>query len=419
MPRPSIRLRLTLLYSGLFLVSGAMLLAITYLLFRSATGINLIVVPTGTPHGSTGPDHLKHLLANPEVARYVRRVAEFRVGQVEDANATELHQLLVQSGIALAIMTVVSIALGWLVAGRVLRPLRTMTTATRQISEHNLHERLALPGPRDELKDLADTIDGLIGRLETAFGAQQRFVANAAHELRTPLTLWRALLEERLTDPSTTIDSFRVTSRRLLALGGEQERLLESLLTLAWSERGLDRREPFDLAAVVETVLRDPPPEMESLSVRIDSELEPAPAAGDAALAERLVRNLIDNAVRHNVPGGRVRVRTGTGAGAGGAFLSVANDGAVIPAAEVERLLEPFQRLGTDRTAPGDGHHGLGLSIVRAIATAHHATLLAKAQPEGGLAVEAKFGQPPDSTSRSRDRLRSPGEGRDRRAPRR
>ena len=201
-------------------------------------------------------------------------------------------------------MTVVSIALGWLVAGRVLSPLRAMTATTRQISERNLHERLALPGPRDELKDLADTIDGLLARLEAAFGAQQRFVANAAHELRTPLTLWRALLEERLTDPDGDDRLLPGDLRRLLALGEEQERLLESLLTLAWSERGLERREPFDLATVAATILRDPPPETESLGVRIDSELEPAPATGNPALAEQLVRNLIDNAVRYNVPGG-------------------------------------------------------------------------------------------------------------------
>ncbi len=370
LPPPTVRLRLTLLYSGLFLASGAVLLAITYALFRHNTGVNLIF-PMGEPNPS------------PEV----RQDIESRIAGLEANHADVLHQLLVQSGIALAIMTVASVALGWLVAGRVLRPLRTMTAATRQISERNLHERLALPGPRDELKDLADTVDGLLARLETAFGAQQRFVANAAHELRTPLTLWRALLEERLTDPAATIDSFRATSRRLLALGGEQERLLESLLTLASSERGLDRREPFDLAAVAETVLRDP--ETGPLEVRIDGEFEPAPVAGNAALAERLVRNLVDNAVRYNVPGGRVKVRTGTGTG--GAFLSVANDGPPVPAAEVERLLEPFQRLGTDRTAPSDGHHGLGLSIVQAIATAHHATLLAEARPEGGLAVEVRF----------------------------
>jgi signal transduction histidine kinase len=373
LPPRTVRLRLTLLYSGLFLVSGAVLLAITYVLFRRSTGINLIV-PTEQPVNLS--PHLQH-------------VVEARFAKIERGHAADLHQLLVQSGIALAIMTVISIALGWLVAGRVLRPLRTMTATTLQISERNLHERLALSGPRDELKDLADTVDGLLARLESAFGAQQRFVANAAHELRTPMTLWRALLEETLADPSATIDSFRATSSRLLALGDEQERLLESLLALASSERGLDRREPFDLAPIVEAVLRDLPAETGALGVRIDSEIEPAPAAGDAALAERLVRNLIDNAVGHNVLGGGVRLRTGTRAG--GAFLSVTNDGAVIPAAEVERLFEPFQRLGTDRTAPSDGHHGLGLSIVRAIATAHDATLLCDARPEGGLAVEVRF----------------------------
>jgi signal transduction histidine kinase len=373
----SVRLRLTLLYSGLFLISGAVLLAITYVLFRRATGINLIV-PSAEPTGLS--PHLRHLV-------------EAKAATIENSHADDLNQLLTQSGIALAIMTVASLALGWLVAGRVLRPLRAMTATTRQISEHSLHERLALSGPRDELKDLADTVDDLLARLERAFGAQQRFVANAAHELRTPLTLWRALLEERLTDPGATIDSFRATARRLLALGEEQERLLESLLTLASSERGLDRREPFDLAAVVAAVLRDPPAETESLGVRIETEIEPAPTAGNPALAERLVRNLVDNAVHHNVPEGRVRFRTGTRTD--GSFLSVANDGAVIPAAEVERLFEPFQRLGADRTAPSDGHHGLGLSIVRAIATAHHATLLAEARPEGGLAVEISFPGPP------------------------
>lgn len=405
LPAPTVRLRLTLLYSGLFLVSGALLLGITYFLFQRATGTNLIVVPTGIPQGTAGPPSLERLLDNPEVARYVRHAAEARVGPIEHNRDTELHQLLVQSGVALAIMTVVSLALGWLVAGRVLRPLRSMTATTRQISERNLHERLALAGPRDELRDLADTVDSLLARLETAFGAQQRFVANAAHELRTPMTLWRALLEETLSDPDASIDSFRATSRRLLALGKDQERLLESLLTLASSERGLDRREPFDLAAVAEAALHDPPPQTASPGIQIEAETEPAPTTGNAALAERLVRNLLDNAVRYNVPGGRVRVRTGTRAGA--AFLSVANDGPAIPPAEVNRLLEPFQRLSPDRTAPSDGHHGLGLSIVQAIATAHHATLHAEARPEGGLTVEVRFpargsDRPHDAASGSR-----------------
>jgi signal transduction histidine kinase len=370
---PTIRLRLTLLYGALFLVSGAALLAITYFLFRRTTGINLIV-PT------EGPVHL-----SPQALHSL----ESRYAGLEQAHDENLHQLLVGSGIALAIMTVVSIALGWLVAGRVLRPLRTITATTRQISERNLNQRLALPGPRDELKDLADTVDALLSRLETAFGAQQRFVANAAHELRTPLTLWRALLEETLTDPDATLDSFRATSRRLLALGEEQERLLESLLTLASSERGLDRREPFDLAAIVASALDHPPPEAESMGIRIDADLEPAPAEGNAALAGRLVRNLIDNAVSHNVPGGQVEVKTGTESGR--PYLKVTNDGPVVPPAEVDRLFEPFQRLSPDRTAPTDDHHGLGLSIVRAIASAHHATVRADPRPNGGLAVRVSL----------------------------
>jgi signal transduction histidine kinase len=411
MPRPSVRLRLTLLYGSLFLVSGAVLLAITYLLFRRATGINLII--------PTGP-----VQVGSEADRAVRAMAETAFASAERRRADDLRQLLIQSGIALAIMTAVSVALGWLVAGRVLRPLRAMTTAARQISERNLHERLALPGPRDELKDLADTVDGLLARLETAFGAQQRFAANAAHELRTPLTLWRALLEESLTDPDATIDSFRATSRRLLALGEEQERLLESLLTLASSERGFERLEPFDLAAVLEAIMRDPPPETASLGLRIDRDILPAPAAGNAALVERLAGNLIDNAARYNLPGGRMRVRTGTSAE--GAFLSVANDGPVIPASEVQRLLEPFQRLGAERTGPSDSHHGLGLSIVSAIATAHGATLLAEPRPEGGLAVEVRFPawEPNQTETRRarraapRSRDRSAGTSRSRGSPR-
>jgi signal transduction histidine kinase len=389
LPSRTIRLRLTLLYGGLFLVSGAVLLAITYLLFRSATDVSLLI-KNGKPTGQlTTPGALGHLLSNPHVVNHLPRAAQRARAQAVHDHAAELHQLLVQSAIALAIMTVASVALGWVVAGRVLRPLRTMTATTRQISERNLHERLALDGPHDELRDLADTVDGLLARLETAFGAQRRFVANAAHELRTPLTLLRALLDETLTDPSATIDSFRATSRRLLALGEEQERLLESLLTLASSERGLDHKEPFDVSVIAETVLLAPHPDAERLDVQIDADIQPAPTAGDGALAERLVGNLIDNAVRHNVSGGRVQVKTGTKAGR--AFLSVTNSGPVIPTSEVERLFEPFQRLGPDRIARSDGHHGLGLSIVRAVATAHHATVLIEAQHDGGIAVEVGF----------------------------
>ncbi|MBS1894258.1 MAG: HAMP domain-containing protein, partial [Actinobacteria bacterium] len=357
---PTLRLRLTRRHGARFLVSGIVLLVVTYLIFRNSTGVNLIVQPTSS-NGAPGGD----------VSGPTRRMAEEAYASAVQRNTDALHQGLLRSGIVLAVMAAGSIALGWLVAGRVLRPLRTMTATARRISERNLHERLSLPGPKDELKDLADTVDDLLSRLETAFGAQQRFVANAAHELRTPMTLWRALLEETLTDPDADIDSFRATSRRLLALGEDQERLLESLLTLASSERGLGRREPFDLAALAATVLRDAGPEAAARGLRVDTELDPAPAAGDGALAARLVRNLVDNAISHNASGGSLHVRTGTAPG--GPFIAVANDGPAIPPGEVDRLFEPFQRLGTGRTGPNDDHHGLGLSIVRAIAVAHGA----------------------------------------------
>ncbi|MFI0410029.1 sensor histidine kinase [Actinomadura sp. 3N508] len=368
------RIRLTALYSTLFTISGAALLAITYwLMRRSKTGLVVIV------YDERGPEIREHL----------RRIRE-----------AQLRELLMQSAVALAIMVVISIALGWLVAGRVLRPLRTMTATIQQISARNVHERLAVPGPRDEMKDLADTVDGLLGRLETALDAHKRFVANAAHELRTPLTLERALLEETLTDRDATLESYRATSERLLALSKDQGRLLDALLTLASSERGLDRQDPFDLSDLAREALDAARPKADARGIGIDTRITSAPSAGDPALAARLVANLVDNAVHHNVTGGHVEISTGTRGGR--ALVSVVNTGEVIPPRQVARLFEPFQRLG-GRTARSDGHHGLGLSIVRAIATAHGAGITAQARPGGGLTIEIRF---PASGSRP------PGAGR-------
>lgn len=385
------RLRLTLLYGALFLISGTVLLAITYLLVRHNThSFVLVKAPSGAHHTqqqlTTGGRHL--IASSPASAQLAAQTQQARAQAAHDQTA-ELHQLLIQSAIALAFMAVISIALGWLVAGRVLRPLRTIAQTTREISEHNLHRRLAIHGPHDELRDLADTVNDLLERLETAFGAQQRFVANAAHELRTPLTLLHALLEEQLTDPTATLDSFRSTSKRLLAIGQDQERLLEALLTLASSERGLDHHEPFDLSVIADEILLAPRPDAQQLGLQIDANIAPAPTTGDPALAQRLVANLVDNAIRHNQPSGHIEVQTG--ARAKGAFISVANTGPKIPAAEIERLFEPFQHLGAERTTQSAGYHGLGLSIVRAIATAHHATLTAQARPEGGLTIKLNF----------------------------
>jgi signal transduction histidine kinase len=367
----TIRMRLTLLYGALFTASGAALLAITFLLVRRKTIFTVLVPCVGIK-----PEKCRYLY--PDVANPMRTL--------RDQQHALLREFLVQSGIALAIMLVVSLALGWIVAGRVLRPLRTMTTTVRHISARNVHDRLAFAGPRDELKDLADTVDGLLGRLEAALEAQKRFVANAAHELRTPLTLERALLEETLTDHRPTVEAFRATFERVLTISDQQGRLLESLLTLATSERGLESRDPVDLAALTEQVLAARP-EASAGDPRLDPRIAPAATAGDPALVERLVANLVDNAIRYNVPGGSVEVATGSRDGQ--AVISVSNTGPLVPSEQVARLLEPFQRL--DRSARDDGHHGLGLSIAHAIALAHGGTLSALPRQGGGLVVRAAF----------------------------
>ena len=305
---------------------------------------------------------------------------------------SDLHQLVIESSIALAIMAIISGALGWVVAGRVLAPLRTMTAATQQMSEANLHERLAMTGPPDELRQLADTIDGLLGRLEGAFDAQRRFVANASHELRTPLTAVRALLEMVLSDPRATVGTFRTTCRQVLEESEQQEQLIDALLALAHGQRGVDARERIDLAAIAGDVLRAHEAEAAARGIRVDVSLEAAPILGDRRLIGRLVSNLVDNALRHNVPGGSVRIVVRTWAN--DVELSVVNTGPMVPAAEVDRLLQPFQRLAGDRVGHGEGL-GLGLSIVAAIANGHDATLEVKPGAEGGLDVSVGFARAP------------------------
>ena len=322
-----------------------------------------------------------------QLAQSVHQLTQ--AGTVQAAQrAADAHQLLVNSGIALAIAAVLAVAAGWLVAGRMLRPIRTITRTARKISATSLHERLALDGPDDELKELGDTLDGLFARLEAAFEAQRHFVANASHELRTPLTAERALLQVALDDPGTTTVAWRSTAEEVLASSDEQARLIEALLTLASSEGGLTDREPVDLATTVTATLTGLQPETGRLGIHLDQVTEPATLDGDPLLVERLVANLLTNAVRHNVADGRVEVRTGVQEGR--AVLSVTNTGPLIPASEVDRVFQPFQRLDRRRANYKDGH-GLGLSIVRAIATAHDATITARPRPDGGLCVSVSF----------------------------
>ena len=394
LPAPTIRLRLTLIYGCLFLCSGATLLAITYALVRhqytsgffissgknAATASNVHVAPAAAVKllqqkvGTFVPVGPKTIAADPKI------VLAAAQGQSDAAR----NQLLVNSAIALAIMAVLSIWLGWLMAGRALRPLRTITNAAREISASNLHRRLALDGPDDELKQLGTTFDGLLARLESSFEAQRQFVANASHELRTPLTLERTLLELALSDPNASIDSYRHTCEQLLAVGEQQEHLIEALLTLSRSQRGLGSHELVDLAAIATTAAAA----ADHDGLDFESRLQPARTTGDSRLVERLVANLVSNAIRHNVPGGRVEL--GTESRDGRAVLTVANTGPKIPEGDVDRLFQPFQRLDTARTADTTGL-GLGLSIVKAVADAHDATVTAAPLADGGLRVVVDF----------------------------
>jgi signal transduction histidine kinase len=401
LPRRTVRLRLSVLYGCLFVASGAVMLIITNLLVRHATGNFLFVTGTDSDGSSTaavlaggGSGSVTAIPSpvGPTGPAQLRAQAQLQAKQLVDAalhqHAAELHQLLIQSLIALAVMSVISIVLGWIVAGRALRPLRTITAAARDISSNNLHERLALAGPEDELKELGDTFDALIARLERSFQSQRQFVANASHELRTPLTLQHALLEAALLDPNATLQGWRATGERALAASQEQERLIAALLTLARSERGLTQHEPFDLSLLSASVLAARQVDANQRDVQVLARLDAAPTAGDPELAERLIANLIDNALRHNDAGGRVEVVTE--ANAGRAVLSVRNTGPILASSELDRLFEPFQRAGGERVSY-DGGLGLGLSIVQSIATAHDATISARARSAGGLDFVVSF----------------------------
>jgi signal transduction histidine kinase len=382
LPRRSIRLRLALLYGGVFFISGAVLLALIYGAVAQTHHAYTHVVPAPFIESSSqaAPAQL------PPGVRHIS-VSVFDSGQ---RNA-DLQVLAVVSILALAVMAAVSMALGWLIAGRVLRPLRTITSTARDISATNLHQRLALTGPDDEFKELGDTFDGLLGRLEASFRSQRQFVANASHELRTPLARLKTLAQVALSDPDASVESLRASHERVLVAEQQLEGLIGALLNLASSEQNLEHREPVDLMAVTEAALAVRHQEIEHRDLKLTATLYGARVEGNRQLLEQLVANLLDNAIEHNVTGGRVEVRTTTTEGQ--AILSVTNDGPVIAAEDLGRLQRPFQRLGAERTSHGDGH-GLGLSIIHAIATAHGATLGVHSQAAGGLHVTVRFPNP-------------------------
>jgi signal transduction histidine kinase len=361
-PARSVRLRLTALYAALFLLCGAGLLTITYLLVSRATRVDAVAVSSPGAAGARGAVSQTHLV--------------------------DLHQLLVQSGIALAIMAVVSGVLGWVVAGRVLSPLRTITARTRRISEESLHDRLSLTGPRDELKELADTIDELLARLEAAFDAQRRFVANASHELRTPLAMMRTTLDVAMAKPGGVPAQTASLDANLRADLDRADGLLESFLTLAQAQHGALDVRPVRLDQLLTEALVARRDRIAEQRIEVHAVLEPVSVNGSETLLGRMVENVIENAVLHNHPEGFITLACGVEAGLARAVIE--SGGAVLDERTVAQLAQPFRRMGADRTRSKPGF-GLGLSIVAAVAAAHDGTLELHARREGGLNVHMAF----------------------------
>jgi signal transduction histidine kinase len=389
--RRPVRLRLTLVYSGLFLAAGAVLLAVTYgLVAQSLSSTSQPAVASSQASGylnqalalckKESPDSVALAKCDSTALDSLNGVSK---ASLEDQRTRTLSRLLDYSLAALAALVFASTWLGWIVAGRALRPVHAITAAARRASEENLGERIALAGPDDELKELADTFDAMLGRLDAAFASQRRFVADASHELRTPLTVMRTSIDVTLAKPGRTPAQLEAMAVEVRHAADRAEALIEALLTLARSDRGTGPREPLDVAALAEDALDAAAPAIRAHPVTVQTALEPAPAVGDPVLVERLVTNLIDNAVRHNVPDGWVQVATGMREGM--AFIDVANGGPLIPPELVPALFEPFRRL-SDRAGSPDGM-GLGLSIVRSVALAHRGHATARPRPAGGLEI--------------------------------
>lgn len=371
MTRLTIRARLTLLYVVLFTLAGLALLAITYFLVQRQM--------------STNPFDAKLVLTDlMQVKGDLKELRQLLQTKAQEANEATLTTIITQGGIALALILAAATGVAWVIAGRALHPLHQITATAGRIAAgvagRGLHERIALAGPKDEVKQLADTFDAMLSRLDHSFDGQRRFVANASHELRTPLALNRALVELAITRPDASADA-RQLGESLLKVNERHERLIDGLLMLADSESPVTEQTPVDLADIAEYVVEALP----AGGPTVTSMLDPAPVTGDPVLLERLVQNLVENAVRHNVPDGWLRVETATVGGR--ARLVVTNSGPAVPAYEMEAIFQPFRRLGRERIGGPSRGLGLGLSIVRAIAQAHHGTAVAAPRPGGGLTV--------------------------------
>jgi hypothetical protein len=395
-PAPTIRLRLTALYGAVFLVTGAVLLTVGYIFVRNnlrthhslrsellRLGIRPARGEFGFPPGSP-------------TGKLIHTVQNQILGGA-------LHRLLIEYAVALVVMTALSVLIGWLLAGRALAPLRDITATARRVSSENLGERIDLPGPADELRELADTFDGMLARLDSAFASQRHFVANASHELRTPLAIMRTEVDVALADPDASVGELRAMGEAIRDTVDRCERLIASLLLLARSEAATGQEEPVDLGALTADCVTDLWARAQEAHVEIRDDLEPAWTTGHPGLLERLIANLVDNAIRHNVDGGYLQVRTRTDGDL--VELVVANGGEPIDPRRVEELAEPFRRL--DRSGRG---FGLGLSIVRSIADAHHGQAVLSAPAAGGLEVRVTLPRLVGSSTRPRptDAVRAP-----------
>jgi signal transduction histidine kinase len=392
-----VRTRLTLIYAALFFVAGSALLTLTYGLLASSLPAKPLPTAAvssqelskmteceqarGAGKGKPPVAIPAPLLIECKQAReaYLAGSAEGMQAQRADA----LRNLLMISLAGLGVMTIASGGLGWYMSGRVLGPVRVITQTARRASEQHLGQRLALTGARDELRELADTFDDMLERLDAAFDTQRRFVANASHELRTPLTVMRTAIDVTLAKPSPTARQLTDMAARVRRSVDKAETMIEALLTLAVSDQGKLSTEFTDLATWAEDAIAAAAPEIERLNLHLDTKLDPAETTGDPRLLERMISNLVDNAVWHNEPGGWIRLRTGTSHAA--VYLEIANSGPFIPDDAVPSLFEPFRRMEA-RTSVRDGA-GLGLSIARSVVTAHHGTVTASSQPDGGLDI--------------------------------
>lgn len=384
--RPTIRIRLTLLYGGMFLIAGILLLSIIYLLAAQAISTGnqpLFKIVSGT-NIRVSSDNCPAITAINSSPLPLSDFNDAIAHCVDQQRQAALDNLLSRSLLALLGLAVIAFAFGYAMAGRVLSPLGRITRTARAVAGSDLSRRIELDGPDDELKELADTFDDMLERLQRAFTAQQRFVGNASHELRTPLAINRTLLEVHLSDPNAPVE-LQQLGKTLLATNERSEQLVEGLLLLARSDNQIVERKPVDLAEVATQAIDQVHAEADAKGVKLRGERKPAVVQGNGVLLERIALNLVQNAVRYNVAeGGWVEVNTEIQHGQ--AVLTVTNTGPVVPAYEIDNLFEPFRRLRTERTGSDKGV-GLGLSIVRSVARAHGGHIVAQPREGGGLVM--------------------------------